>query len=74
MIAPEVILESEWAEWYALTPQQRFARSMELWEIYLAYGGSLDPDPDTQSPFFDEAEWRANVTNGGPSVRLIRRC
>lgn len=43
----------EWADWYALTPQQRWEESSKLWQTYLALGGSLDPEPDTQSPFFD---------------------
>jgi hypothetical protein len=30
--------ESERREWYRLTPLQRFAESMKLWETYLALG------------------------------------
>jgi hypothetical protein len=53
MIQPEQLVESEWAEWYRLTPAQRWLESEKLWQTYLALGGSLDPKPDTQSPFFD---------------------
>ncbi len=47
----EDIVGEEWAEWYRLTPQERFAETMKLWDAYLALGGSLEPEPDTQSPF-----------------------
>ena len=32
----EKIAGPEWAEWYALTPQERFRESMKLWDTYLA--------------------------------------
>lgn len=69
----EEIAGEEWAEWYRLTPQERFQESMKLWETYLALGGSLEPEPDTLSPFFDEEEWRENLANGGTGVRVLRR-
>ncbi len=53
MIQPEQLVEGEWAEWYRLTPIQRWLESEKLWHTYLALGGSLDSEPDTQSPFFD---------------------
>ena len=68
----EELVGEEWAEWYRMTPQARFAESMKLWETYRALGGSLEPEPDPQSPFFDADEWRANATNGRPSVRVLR--
>jgi len=52
MIQPEQLVGGEWAEWYRLTPAQRWLESEKLWQTYLALGGSLDPEPDTQSPFF----------------------
>ena len=72
-IRPEDLVGEEWAEWYRLTPEQRFLESMKLWETYLALGGSLDPEPDTQSPFFDPKEWRENAFDGRPGVRVLRR-
>lgn len=63
-IRAEDVAGEEWAEWYRLTPQQRFEESAKLWETYLALGGSLDPEPDTQSPFFDPEEWRQIVADG----------
>jgi hypothetical protein len=64
---------AEWADWYELTPEERWAESMKLWQQYLAMGGSLAPDPDPQSPFFDAEEWRALYGDGRPSVRVLRR-
>ncbi len=72
-IQAEDIVGEEWAEWYRMTPQERFRESMKLWETYLALGGSLEPEPDTQSPFFDEEEWRASAAYGRPGVRVLRR-
>ena len=69
----EDVAGAEWAEWYRLTPEERFLESMKLWETYLALGGSLDPEPDTQSPFFDPDEWRDNAADGRPGVRVLRR-
>ena len=42
----------EVAEWYALSPAERFAESQRLWETFLLLGGSLGPEPDSQSPFY----------------------
>ena len=42
----------EWMDWYRMTPAERRQASGQLWETYLALGGSLDPEPDTQSPFY----------------------
>jgi hypothetical protein len=66
-------IEPEWLEWYSLSPAERWAESMKLWEHYLAIGGSLDPEPDTQSPFFDPEEWRESAADGRPGVHLPRR-
>ena len=48
VIKPEQLVGEEWAEWYRLTPVQRWLESEKLWQTYLALGGSLDPEPDTQ--------------------------
>ena len=44
-------MEEETLDWYALSPVERFEESMKLWEIFIIAGGSLEPEPDTQSPF-----------------------
>jgi len=73
MIQPEQWVEGEWAEWYRLTPVQRWLESEKLWQTYLALGGSLDPEPDTQSPFFDARASRPRPAHGRTGVRILRR-
>jgi len=69
----EDVVGGEWAEWYMMTPEQRWAESMKLWPVFLALGGTLDPEPDSQSPFFDASEWRALYAHRRPGVRVVRR-
>lgn len=38
--------------WLRLTPGQRIYQTTKLWQFYLTLGGRLDPEPDTQSPFY----------------------
>ena len=64
--------EPEWLEWYALTPLERWAESEKLWAHYLAVGGSLDPEPDTQSPFFDPAAQSSRPVDGRSGLRVVR--
>jgi hypothetical protein len=66
-------ISDEWMEWYLMTPEQRFRESEKLWEDYLSLGGSLEPEADSQSPFFDPAEWRESFAHGRPGLRVIRR-
>jgi hypothetical protein len=73
MIQPEEVVEGEWAEWYRLTPVQRWLESEKLWQTYLALGGSLDPEPDTQSPFFDARAPRPRPAHGRSGLRVLRR-
>ena len=47
MIQADELVGAEWAEWYRLTPPQRWQESEKLWHAYLAIGGSLDSEPDT---------------------------
>ena len=72
-IRPEDLVGPEWAEWYAMTPAERMRESGKLWATFLALGGSLDPEPDTQSPFFDAQAPRGSTPHGRSGVRLIRR-
>ena len=72
-IMAEDLVGAEWAEWYLMTPQERWRASEQLWATYLALGGSLDPEPDSQSPFFDADEWRALFAHRRPGVRVVRR-
>jgi hypothetical protein len=69
----EVLCGGEWAEWYALSPQQRWQRSQQLWESFIYLGGSLDPEPDTQSPFYDPEAQGSSASYGRPGMRVLRR-
>lgn len=73
MIDPEELVGLEWAEWYRLTPAERWAESEKLWAAYLMLGGSLDPEPDTESPFFDPEAPSPVPFDGRPGVRVLRR-
>ncbi len=73
MITPEEIAGEEWAAWYRLSPQERWRESEKLWQIYFHLGGSLDTQPDTQSPFFDPRAPRTRPLNGRPGMRVLRR-
>jgi hypothetical protein len=64
---PEVL------EFWSMTPAQRFEESQKLWAVFLALGGSLEPEPDWQSPFYDEDSARAVSADGGPGVHRVRR-
>ena len=69
----EEFFNPEQAEWRRMTPAERWKASEALWQTYLALGGSLDPEPDTQTPFYDADEWRALFADRRPSLRAVRR-
>jgi len=73
LIRPEELVGEEWAEWYRLTRVQRWLESEKLWQTCLALGGSLDPEPDSQSPFFDARAPRAGPAHGRAGQRVLRR-
>lgn len=72
-ITAEQLVGEERAEWYRMTPMERFLESEKLWETYLSLGGSLDPEPDTQSPFFDREAPSSRPIDGGTGLHIIRR-
>jgi hypothetical protein len=63
----------DWREWADMTPLERFHESEKLFAQYLAMGGSLDPDPDPESPFYDPETWRAGSGHGRAGLRVVRR-
>jgi hypothetical protein len=67
-------LSDEWLEWYSLSPEQRWRESTKLWETFILLGGSLEPEPDTDSPFFHAESWRPLPTHGRSSLRVLRSC
>lgn len=64
---------AEWLAWYRLTPAQRWKETERLWQVYLELGGSLDPEPDTQSPFFDADSWSSTHVDGRAGLHIVRR-
>jgi len=73
MISAEQLVGEELAEWYSLTPEQRWRESAKLWEMYLSLGGSLDLEPDTQSPFFDPNAPSSRSVDVLPTARALWR-
>lgn len=62
-----------WKEWYRLTPLERWHESMKLWQFFLQVKGSLDPEPDPQSPFNDFMPRGKAPAYGGTGMRVLRR-
>ncbi len=73
MVKAEEVVGEEWAEWYRLHPLERWRESEKLWQGYLMLGGTLDPEPDTQSPFFDPSASSPGPADGWPGLRIVRR-
>jgi hypothetical protein len=73
MVSMEELAGEEWAEWYRMTPSQRWIETGKLWSTYILLGGSLDPEPDTQSPFFDPEASCQSPSHGRAGVRIVRR-
>ena len=68
-----IFQNEEEKEWAMLSPVQRYLESCKLWTTFLTLGGSLDPEPDSQSPFdFPELQ-RAVPADGRSGVHFIRR-
>jgi len=66
-------MSDEWKEWIELTPIERFRQSEKIFAQYLAMGGSLDPDPDPTSPFYDPETSSSGAAYGRPGLRVLRR-
>ncbi len=74
LVDPASLYPPDVLEWISLTPAERLLRSAEMWDMYILYGGSFDPDPDPQSPFFDPEAPGPSPSDGRSGVRLVRRC
>ena len=64
--------EGEIQEWYALSPAERFVESQKLWEVFLLFGGSCEPEPDTQSPFYTLQIRDQSAAHGRTGLHPIR--
>jgi hypothetical protein len=73
MASMEEPVGEERAAWYRLTPAQRWMETVRLWHSYLMLEGSLDPEPDMQSPFFDPEAPVPRSPHKPPGMRIIRR-
>ena len=62
-----------WPEWYCMSPLERWLESAKLCQFYLEAGGSLDPEPDSQSPFDAFMPRSTPPAYGRPGVRVLRR-
>jgi hypothetical protein len=65
--------DPEALEWWSLTPAERFVESQKLWATFLALGGSLEPEPDWQSPFYFPETSGPRASDGRSSVHSLRR-
>lgn len=65
-------IEEEWLEWYSLQPEERWKETETLWKFYLSTGGSLDREPDSQSPFDPFYSQNKGPLNGRPSMHSLR--
>lgn len=71
--ALERICPDERLEWYRMTPHERWAVSERLWTTFVALGGTLEPDPDRQSPFHAPGARRPEPADGRAGVHTVRR-
>ena len=60
-------LPDEALEWMLMTEEERLRENARMWQTYLALGGSLDPEPDPQSPFY--FLYVEDDEPAGPSIR-----
>ena len=65
--------EDPWEEWYLMEPLERWHESMKLWQFFLRVGGSLDPEPDPQSPFDADVSQGSVPADGRSGLRVLRR-
>ena len=72
-VAPGIEFNEEEDEWIRMTPGQRFEETTKLWATFLMLGGSLDPEPDSQSPFYFREEQRQVAVDRRSGVYSVRR-
>jgi hypothetical protein len=70
----ETGISSEWLDWYRLSPQERWFENGRLWQTFFLLGGSLEPEPDMDSPFFDAEARRPLPADGRSGLRVLRSC
>lgn len=69
----EDFIDPELLDWYRMTPEERWVESQRLWATFTLMGGSLDPEPDSQSPFDVPDQRRRGPADGRASLHSVRR-
>jgi hypothetical protein len=69
----EDLIDPELLDWYRMTPEERWVESQRLWATFTLLGGSLDPEPDSQSPFDVPHERGRGPADGRSSLHSLRR-
>ena len=64
--------DDDFREWYMLSPVERFAESQRLWSTFLLLGGTCEPEPDSQSPFYFAQEEGLGAPDGRPGMHPVR--
>ncbi len=65
----EAMLEPEQFYWLFLSMDERAAAMDDVFRDYQLMGGSLDPDPDPQSPFWSREELEEFARSHGTTIR-----
>ena len=68
----ESLLESEQLYWLSLSMNERLAALDGIFQDYQRMGGSLDPDPDPQSPFWSREELKQFACSRGTLLQNNR--
>ena len=66
----ESLLEPEQFHWLSLSMDERLAALDAAFRDYQLMGGSLEPDPDPQSPFWSREELEAFARSQGASLQI----
>lgn len=65
----ESLLEPEQVYWLSLSMDERLAALGDIFRDFQLMGGSLDPDPDPQSPFWSREELEAFARTQGAALQ-----
>lgn len=69
----EGLIDPELLDWYRMTPEERWVESQRLWATFTFLGGSLDPQPDSQSPFDVPPQRGRGPADGRSGLHSVRR-
>jgi len=72
LIDYENFCAGEWIDWYDLSPAERWSESARICQQYFEAGVSLDPAPNTQSPFDDPETWCEGAADGRAGLHFVR--